>query len=123
MSTLLVDSRADVPFGGPESVVVAGAEHVPKNLVPHASAVLCRDRDQRFQNVQIDADGWVALVFQRCPLSRSTTGTGQVRRALQGQHPRHLSHRPAYRPVETVAPHARPLRVKPAASAPYLRYR
>jgi hypothetical protein len=59
----------------------------------------------------------------RCPLSRSTAGTYRVRRALQWQHPGYRSHRLAYRPMTTAAPHARPLRVKPAASAPHLRYR
>src|SRR5215211_7653063 len=54
----------DVPFVGPEGAVVASAEHVPKNLVPHTSAVLCRYRVQRFKDVQIDADGRVAFVFQ-----------------------------------------------------------
>jgi adenosine tuberculosinyltransferase len=41
-----------------------------------------------------------------CPHSKSIAGTGRARRELQRQHAGHRSHRPAYRPVETVATHA-----------------
>jgi hypothetical protein len=44
--------------------VVASAQHVPKDLVPHAGAGPRRDRVQRFQDVQVDADGRIAFVFQ-----------------------------------------------------------
>ena len=43
--------------------------------------------------------------------------------ALQRQHPGRRLHRSADRHMEIVATHARPLRVKLAASAPHLRYR
>ncbi|MGI8520514.1 MAG: hypothetical protein ACR2MC_07935 [Actinomycetota bacterium] len=53
-----------MPFVGPEGAVVASAEHVPEDLVPHARAVPRRDRIERFEDVQVDAYGRVAFVFQ-----------------------------------------------------------